>query len=373
MASGKGPSHPHRSIRAPGQSGRVIEVRRCTSGTELLTLRNRWNRLVSRCSHPSLYLTHDWMTGWWEQECPPGRELLVLLAEEGDALTGIAPLVKITNRFAGLRIRRLELMTMGMYAYNPRNISASLEMFSGQGDHRPIDAFAAHLSASRDEWDYIRFHPLPEGSQTLDRLSAWAKAEGFGCHVRPVFANAVIDLPGEMETYLKSLSPTHRKNIRRMENAIRREGGYTVTEVTSSGDVPSLLGRMADIESHSWKASGGVGLSRSEVMASTGWQVRAAIALGGLELWFLGKDGKEIAFNLSIRYGNSVESLRASYDSAFRDLSPGNHLLTRELSSYMERGISRYNLMWGDFDYKLKWTSKIETCYEMYIFNRTPL
>ncbi len=356
---------------AGDDTGAAITVHRCDTRAELEALRPAWNDLAARSARPSLYLTHEWMTDWWRSGGAIGRELFVLLARRKGEIAGIAPLVRIRRGVPGFGTTRLELMTMATYAYSPRNLSASLECIAAGGDTAPIRAIADFLAGHGDEWDYIRIHPLPEGSETLAEFTRWAKSRGYPFNARPVLANAVIDLPGDWEAYLRTLSPGFRKKLRRYANNIDRAGGFSVCEVTAVDDLEALLDQMADIESRSWKQTGGVGLGRPEVRRAYESQMRIALGIGGLSLWFLERGGKKIAFDLGIRYLDSVESLRGSYDRAFEEFSPGNHLIACELRAFAGRGVRRVNFLWGDLTYKLRWTKKTEAGHELYLFNRT--
>jgi CelD/BcsL family acetyltransferase involved in cellulose biosynthesis len=260
---------------------------------------------------------------------------------------------------------------MEAYAYSPRNISAGLGFIVPAPADGAFAAFASHLAARPGEWDYIRLHPLPADSPTLDHLRKWAEEGGYPCSAREVFRNSIIELPARWDDYLASLSPGFRKNLRRAANAVAKEGGCVVSTVMAAPDPGALLDEMAAVERGSWKARGGLGLDREDVRKSYEFRLRAAAALGGLEVWFLEKDGRKIAYDLIIRTGDVVESLRGSYDAAWERISPGNYLISRELQSFTERGVRRVNFLWGDLAYKMKWSEKTEACFEMYIFNRT--
>jgi CelD/BcsL family acetyltransferase involved in cellulose biosynthesis len=361
---------PARDAKAGG-----VTIGTVTDEAGLETLAAEWTALAARLPRPSLYLTHEWHLGWWRQADRSGRRLNILTARTAGGLAGIAPLVSREYGRFGVPVRKLELMTMEGYAYSPRNLSAELGFIvppSSGGGMGVVAAFADHLASAGGGWDYLRLHPLPAGSPTLDGLRAWAEERGHACEAREVLRNSVIELPGTWDGYLASISPRFRKNLRHAANAVAREGGCAVTTVTGAHDPAALLDEMAAVDRGSWKHKGGLGLDRREIRASYEFQMRAGAAVGGLELWFLEKDGRKIAYDLVVRMGDTVESLRGSYDAAYERLSPGNYLIARELQSFTERGVRRVNFLWGDLAYKMKWSAKTEACFEVYLFNRTP-
>jgi hypothetical protein len=363
--------HLEGAVGAPEGPSKKSTVHRFSTGAGFAPLRPAWNGLVAQSARPWLYLTHEWMTDWWQTSGGPPRELFVLLAERGTDPDIIAPLVRIVRGVPGASVKRLELMSMGTYAYSPRSLSASLEFITKAGAAEPIRAITDYLSTNPGEWDYLRLHPLPEGSETLTELVRWAGENGYPSHVRQVFSNAVIELPDEWETFLKTLSPQFRKHLRHNNNTVEKAGGFRTFEITTADNLDALLDRMAEIETRSWKHSGGVSLSDPEVRASYASQLRVALAVGGLTLWILEKDGKNIAYDLGIRYRDTVESLRGSFDMDYGLFSPGHYLVVAELKAFVTRGIRRVNFLWGDLAYKMKWTKKIEACHELYLFNRT--
>ena len=352
-----------------------VDIRIVEDEAGLDALRPAWRSLAARLGRPCLFLTWEWLAGWWRQADRSGRRLFILLASNGDEPAGIAPLVIREHRPAGFPVRAIELMSMEEYAFSPRNVSGELGFIvpprSG-GEAGIVAAFMDHIAGSRVEWDYLRFHPLPAGSPTLEGVVRWAGSSGFSCDVRAVMDNSVIALPPTWEEYLGSLSPSFRKTLRHAANAVAKAGGCSVRTVTEAPDPAALVEAMAAVERSSWKHTGGLGLDRPEVRASYEFRVKAAAELGGLEAWFLERDGRAIACDFVVRLGDVVESLRGSFDAGWSRLSPGNHLIALELESFVRKGIRRVNFQWGDLAYKLKWSPLTETCHEIYLFNRTP-
>ncbi len=345
---------------------------RCSSRSELLALREEWNALLGSSPRPFHFLTYEWISTWWDLGHAAGdRELFILVVRDGEGVAGIAPLVRVTRRFAGLAVRRLELMTMGRYAYSPNNVSGSLECIAAGKADEALDAIAAYLSEHSCEWDYLRLHPVPERSATLERLASWAGDRGYPHSLRPVYSNAVIELPDSWEAYIATLSPGFRKKLRYAQNWIARQVRSEIVEVTAFADVRAGFDAMIAIDSISWKQSGGTSLSTPGIREFYEAQAIAASRAGRLSLWFLEIDGKKVAYDLAVVHGGSAEVLKGSYDPAYARLSPGVVLTTRELQAFIHRGVSRVNLLWGDLSYKTKWTKKTERCFELYLCNRS--
>jgi len=367
---GEHPNNPFTgaAVRFPAGD---LKVQLITGDEFPVNLRAEWDSLVARSPRPTLYLTHEWMRAWWECFRSPDREPYVLLVSDGNGLRGIAPLVRVSQQIGGIRFRRLELMTTGRYAFSSSNISASLE-FIATGDRLEVaKTIAGYLSEHSRDWDYLRLHPLPEDSETLSALPLWAAGHGFTCRVRPVLSNIVVDLPGTWEDYLNRLSPGTRKKMRRTEARLRKSATSSIREFTYLPDVRASYREVESIESRSWKHAGRDAFGSPAHSRFYGKVMEAANERGELSLWFFNEGGRNIAYDFGVLSHGSLEMLKGSYDLAEANCSPGFCLTMREFEEYTRRGIRRVNLLWGDGGFKMKWTDKTETCYEMYICNST--
>jgi hypothetical protein len=326
-----------------------------------------WNGLLGRSAASSLFLTHEWMAGWLKASGDARDELYVLTAGEG--VDAIAPFVR--RRVPGTGLVKLELLTMGEYAYAPSNLSGSLD-FIADRDRGPeaVDTILGYLSDHRNDWDYLRLHPVPEASPTVRRLIEWSRRSGFRCSVRRVFTNAVIPLPETTDAYLARLTPHFRKTLRRIGNLVGREAGVRVTEVTSAADVGGAFEEMVGIERRSWKHRGGLSLETSSVRGFYERQAAAAARTGALTIWFLEVGGRRVAYDLGIVHGDRIEILKGSYDREFARLSPGAYLTLREIEAFIGRGLRSVDLLWGDLAYKTRWAAVEEPCCELYVCNR---
>lgn len=345
-------------------------VRRCADRAEFAGMAAGWNRLVDRSPAPSLYLTHEWMSGWLSSGSPGGAEPYVLLAHDGDTLEGIAPLVR--RRVPGTGLVRLDLMTMGAYAYAPSNLSGSLDFIAGARGENAIDAMAEYLSAHGDEWNYLRLHPVPESSPTIPRITAWAERSGYGLSVRRVFSNAVVDLPATFAEYRDRLTTRFRKNLKRVENIAAKENGMRIVEVRSADEAGPAIEEMIRIERRSWKHSGGLSLEAPSVRMFYEAQALSAARRGALTLWFLEVGGVKVAYDLGIVHGGRVEILKGSFDRGLARLSPGTLLTIHEMRAFIARGYRSVNLLWGDLSYKIRWAAREEPCCEIYVCNKRP-
>src|SRR5690349_7069594 len=108
----------------------MLSVREIGSEAALETLASTWNRLLNQTSHPSLYLTYEWITTWWRCHQGPGRVLRVLVVSDGDAPVAIAPLVGVRRTFSGIPCDALELLSMAAYPDHPTACAGRLDVIA---------------------------------------------------------------------------------------------------------------------------------------------------------------------------------------------------------------------------------------------------
>jgi CelD/BcsL family acetyltransferase involved in cellulose biosynthesis len=85
---------------------------------------------------------------------------------------------------------------------------------------------------------------------------------------------------------------------------------------------------------------------------------RRAAARGWLALWTLRLDGTLVAMEYQLRHAGRVNALRADFDPALREVSPGSALSFSIARALFERGgVHEYDMGPGLNEYKLRWAT----------------
>ena len=89
-----------------------LRLRVVESNDEWVALRSRWDHLLGRTRHATIFLTWEWMNSWLEtffgEAGPEARALHVLVMEDqGGDLLGAAPLYRETSGRSGCATLRL--------------------------------------------------------------------------------------------------------------------------------------------------------------------------------------------------------------------------------------------------------------------------
>jgi CelD/BcsL family acetyltransferase involved in cellulose biosynthesis len=128
------------------------------------------------------------------------------------------------------------------------------------------------------------------------------------------------------------------------------------TEVDPEGP---LFADLVELTRRSWKADRGVAIATMPNMHGFfAALTRRASARGWLSVWTLHLDNQLVAMEYQLRDGGRVNALRADFDLAHREVSPGsalNFAIARAL--FQRAGVHEYDMGPGLNDYKLRWAT----------------
>jgi CelD/BcsL family acetyltransferase involved in cellulose biosynthesis len=308
-----------------------------------------WNHLLKQSVSPVPFLTPEYLAAWWETkgggEWPQESELVLVAAFEGDTLTGIAPLFAAQNQAgtpALMFVGTIEVSDFLDVIVTPENLPAFL---SGLLDF---------LVESPDlpNWEVLDLANLLADSPTLPALQAEAERRGWTYEQTRLQPSPVITLPGDFETYLAGIDKKQRHEIRRkLRNAEADpvEPGLTIVDDPAKLDaeVDAFIEMMAQDPA---KKAFLTDAMRQHIHNTA----RVALENGCLHLAFYTLGGEKAAANFSFLWNNRVWLYNSGWDWEFRSFSPGWLLLANLIRWATENGISAFDFMRGDEDYKYK-------------------
>jgi CelD/BcsL family acetyltransferase involved in cellulose biosynthesis len=349
---------------------RYIYIKEITTEKGLEEIKILWDDLLMKSHTNVLYLTYEWLQTWWRCFQSPLKKICVLAVYNGGELVGIAPFMEIQTKVLGFSINTIEFLSMVQFAYSPLNISATLDIIAKKEEHQNvIKSILEYLSEKKMGWHYIRLHPIPRKSPTLECMKNECRMIGLHYSQRHVLSNAVLSMETSWDEYLKERGKDFIKKFRHLKNkiAVFSDTGFKVYKDLKEFSFDNIL----TIERNSWKSKSGVPID-AKVYRNFYNEIMIATSLKGwLSLWVLSVDSTDIAYDLSIDYNKTVEALKSSYRSDYLDYSPGNLLTYFEIEEYFRRKIKNMNFLWGDHSFKTKWTSDLIPHDEVFIFNKT--
>jgi len=279
------------------------------------------------------------------EEFQAARDLLLLSVRDGDALIGVAPLLRDDGR----------LSFVGHYS-----ICDYMDFIVAPG--RGGDVFPALLEALlQEEWSDVELRGLRESSATLAELPKAADSAGLALEREVEAVAPRVPLPADWEAYLASLSKKDRHELRRKLRNLEAAGDVDVRLYRSPEDVktrlPLLLRFM--VESRTDKAA-----FMSEQMGRFFHRMALALAAEGLvRLCELELDGKPIASVLCLDQRGQLFLYNSGYDPEYASLAVGIVSKALVLRDAIEAGRRYVDFLRGAERYKYDLGARDQTIY----------
>lgn len=308
-------------------------------------LADEWNELLKPTCPEAVFTRAEWQGLWWRHL---GRGDLHVMTVRDDAgkLVGIAPLL-VEDVAGGPTLSFVGCVDVADYLdvlAAPRHSEA---MLAAVIDH--LDGDGA------PDWDMMDLCSIPEGSPTLEILPRLARAKGWQAEVGLHEVVPVIHLPGDFDAYLEALEGKQRRELRRkLRRAESWPGGtdwYTVGpehDLQEEVDAFLTLMAMSAPEKADFLAAPGHRAFMKEL-------AQLAHELGWLRLQFLRVGGERAAGLFNLVYADRQMVYNSGFNfEDYGPISPGWVLFGYSIQDAIARGLSVYDFLRGDEDYKLR-------------------
>ncbi len=309
----------------------MVSITRHNSFTGLATA---WERVLPSGRSRGPFLTWQWQDLWWEAFQEEGDDLFLLALAEGQHTVGIAPL-----------LRRHGDLTFACGT----DVSDYLDLIAVPGREAEVaEALAAYLV--REDWRTLQLDSLSADSTVLRYLAPALSAAGLPVAVSQQEVCPTVDLPGDWETYLASLSKKNRHELRRK---LRRLDGAGEVRwlVLMDGDITErdqddflALHRLSTPDKAAFMDERMEKFFRG-IFARFGNQ-------GLLRLYLLELADRRVAAALSFDSDGELLLYNSGYDPACSALSVGLILKANCLRDAIALGRERFDFLRGNERYK---------------------
>lgn len=339
----------------------MLRIREFSDLHELVDLGDGWNRILEKSKDNTVFSTWEWLSSWWEH-FGKGRQLRVLVAQDGDEIVGIAPLMLSNYTFIG-QIRKLEFVTTPLSDYNNFILLRKGEQC--------MRMFLRHLMAQTD-WDFLQFTDIREGTESWRLLWDVGVAGGFGLEHKVSTLCPYIELPSSVEEFASSLPRKIRRDLRgrQMRRLAERYRVGTKT-YADFGSIDEAMGILFDLHERRWRTKREVAsLADKTVQDFNRTVARLFAEKGWLSLNFLTANDDPIASIYSFGYRKKNYAYQSGFDPRFARYSVGSlaHLCVME--SCIRKGLTEYDFMRGDEQYKLWWHAKVRKNFEVQLVRK---
>jgi CelD/BcsL family acetyltransferase involved in cellulose biosynthesis len=310
-----------------------------------------WDDVVAEAAAPSVFLTRDWTTAWWNS-FGQGLEPWLLRVVAGDGRTlGIAPFY-----LQGIRrgtVRRLGLISdLGVG-------SEYLGLVALRGSESVVArAAAGWLSAWGPRWDLVDLNGLRDADPAARELES-ALRPGAARRRLEKHPCAAIALPDDFERYLAGLGPKFRRRYRQRTARLLSDCEVRFFRTVSQEELPEHLEALFRLHQARWTEAGLPGAFADPRMRSFYLDIsRRLLRADRLRFWHLEVDGVVRASQYAFAYHGVLHSLQEAFERRFGPPGVGGLgvvLRGHVLRSAIEEGIPTYDFLGGSEAHKLRW------------------
>jgi len=326
-----------------------VHVKVVTDYSEFAGLAPIWNRLLerSRIDHP--FLTHEWITIWWNcfaEEATPYIMTVVLDTE----IIAIAPLMLTRSRLYGCSVRHLRAI---VNVYTER-----FDLLLGDRSQEACESLWTYLKAHADEWDVLELRQLPCDSKALEHLPPLIETDGYPMGHWPANVAPYVAIRQPWDAYYQSLKKAHRSNLRNHTRQLEQQGPVVLDIVAIDDRWEADMEDALKLEAVTWKVAEGTSLrSRRESDMFYRLMLQRAAQVGWLHMCFLKVGRVRIAVRISLLYRNKLYMLKSGYDEAYHRYSPGQVLTALLLREAWEQKLDEVDFLGDDERWKLSWAT----------------
>jgi CelD/BcsL family acetyltransferase involved in cellulose biosynthesis len=343
----------------------MLTVDRIEQDDAFTGMATEWDALLRTSPARSIFLTWEWLHTWW-RHLGHDRELRVLAVRQDGVLVGIAPLVQ-----EGPRPRRLSPLPTLEFLGSGDVGSDYLDLVARPGFEGPVvDAVAAHLTRSRAALRLRRFDPHSALTSKLVRRLA-----DSGWTVVPAATETCpfIPLAGHTwESYLASMGPEHRSNIRRRLRKLETACALSFERVVSEEQRREVLPALVSLHNQRWRERGGSEAFHNEALVAFHEELSGrALERGWLRLFALRLDGRVAAALYGFLYDGRFSFYQSGFDPAEARLGLGLAAMGLAIKSAIEEGALEYDLLHGDEPYKFLWCREVRRLEHLELFPPT--
>ena len=349
------------------EDAEVIRVRQIRDFSSFPALHDLWNSLVLCHQRPSVFLRHEWFDAAW-QWCKYQSQLLMLCFYSKDRLIGIAPFFTHRITYFGLPCRQVSMIQVPD--------AQECDVISGTGDAEAVVcAMLDYMHESRC-WDIAKFSKIMKGGALLAYIVTACKERNIWCRVRESGEDLSVSLIGGWDKYYKTRSRRLKKGNNLIRNKIYAPPNtvrilWSMDSDLTTEDIDSLLLATKRVSAKSWKRNTGLTLDNPGPGAFLDRLSSHAKENDWLSIWGLEINDEIVAIEYQLVYDGTVSALRADYDPAAKNLSPGSYLNWRILESLFDTENHIYRMGPGTNPYKLRWADQRTALHDVTLYNRT--
>ncbi len=329
---------------------------------QFAALRPEWTELLEHSAADGIFLTWEWLYTWW-QHCAGGRKLSLLAVREESELTGLAPLAVSPRQVTRLRpFRALEFLGTGGVG------SDYLDIISRRGREREVaETLAGYLIRRGTILDLAQVNG---DDSVTSAVAARLAGQEWISIAAPTHVCPFVGLAGHSwESYLGTLGPDHRYNVRRRLRNLTNRFDMQFTQAVTDAQRRAALSDLIALHLRRWRTRGGsTAFSAPAVPAFHEEFSQLAMARGWLRLFVLRLNGTPAAAWYGFRYGRRFYFYQSGFDPEHGKHSVGLVTMALSIKHAIEEGAGEYDFLHGDEPYKFHWAQDVRELQRLELY-----
>ena len=308
-------------------------------------LESHWDELLAASRSDCFFLTWEWLYAWW-RHMRGDRALQLLVVREGDELVGVAPLARARTTLPWLS--RLEFLGTGYAGSDYVDVIVRRDR-----ELQVVEALSRAIAAQNVA---LHLDHLPSESVSSALLGN-VEAEGWTSIRTPGGICPFVRLEGRSwDSYLASVGPAHRANLRRRIRGLDREFQVRFERVSSEPARAAALETLMSLHNRRWdKRGGSTAFPTPACRAFHDEATRRALDRGWLRLYVLTLDGTPAAATYCFAYNDRFYFYQGAFDERFAQHSVGMVAMGLTIRAATEEGAREFDMLYGVETYKWLW------------------
>jgi len=343
-----------------------LSIRIAADESAFNALKPDWNALAESANPQSVFYQHEWFDAAWQWRKTDGL-LHIMCVYQQAKLIGLLPTIETCASAYGIRVRQLEFLSVP-------DTQACDVLAVPDAEGAVLEILFNWLASTRG-WDRVQLSGLHENARVVKHWTKWVRSRALAGQVTQNQVSLGVSLAGTWADYYARRSRRLKKGNNLIANRLKQTWrSVELNALCPRADDPDcrrIVDEVARISASSWKRSTGNTFDHAAPRRFLDRLSALAAERGWLQVWVLRFDGKAVASEYQLMFGDTVSALRADYDEAYEASSPGTYMNWKLLERLFERGRGHYNMGPGRNAYKLRWAEVTLPLSTLSVYNRT--
>lgn len=327
---------------------------------EFVLIKNEWADLLKRSDCDNFYLTHEWLSVWWNN-LSEKKSLKILIVKQNDQLIAAVPLVSTSGTLMRLPVNKLEFMGAG-WGHGGIILTTSQK--------ECIEAIFDYINDNFKE-NIIVLSQLINSKENMQLILDHLKNSKFKFIVEDVQV-PYISMEGDWDGYLNSRGhgSKRKRNIKRRSRMLSDKGELTFERHNKNIDINDLMNSILLICGNSWKAKEGTAISSNKSVTSLYKDLLNVLSENNwIDVAIAKVNSLPIVYMIGVVYNKTYTAVDIAFDDSYAYGSPGILLHYYILEYLFKEEVEEFDFVMAQ-DYKKEFTSTYKDLKSIYIFKK---